>query len=624
MSVVQLFDTPVVHAIAQALLHSLWQGALIAAVLFATRQTFIRAAANVRYVLACIALVAMLAAPAVTAVLSYEPGPRTSALPAFGPPAVVAEPGVQPPSLAPPSEAPVVAASPLMPRRYLVFVVAAWLLGVAFCALRLAADSVRLRVLLRSAEPAPDVWQVRLDRMARKMGVPRMVTLLQSAKVKAPCAARFLRPVVIAPVSVFTALSARDLEMIIAHELAHIRRHDFFVNLLQRVAESLLFFNPAARWVSAVIRVERENCCDDAAVLATGNKLGYARALTELAALSATPDLRGAVMSAAGGSLGDRVRRLVLPSSSSGGARWVAGITALLLVSTLAVAAPLSVIEAGSPKTPPPPPTVPEGIMPPAALEALSQIVPAPQPLPIPIPSAMAQPPEPNVKVKIKEERKHERKERAERRTSDGELSVDELVGLRVAKITPEYVESLRGVGLDPDVETLVALGHARVTADYVTQMREVFGPEVEVDDLVSMAHVGVTPEFVQGLRSAGFNPIEAEDAISARAVGVSPAYLKQMKEAGVPLTSLEDVAGMRAVGVTPEYVRELKSAGYDVKSVDELTTMRAVGVSPEYIQSLRDAGLKNLTIDDLVQLKATGVDRTFLRDADKLKKKRQ
>ena len=90
------------------------------------------------------------------------------------------------------------------------------------------------------------------------------------------------RCVILLPISTLSGLSREQIEMILAHELAHIRRHDFFVNLLQATVETLLFYHPAAWWISRRIRVEREHCCDDIAVDVCGNPLQYARALTRL------------------------------------------------------------------------------------------------------------------------------------------------------------------------------------------------------------------------------------------------------------------------------------------------------------------------------------------------------
>lgn len=158
----------------------------------------------------------------------------------------------------------------------------------------------------------------------------------------------WLKPVVLLPVTTLAGLAPRQLEMILAHELAHIRRHDFALNLVQTLVETLLFYHPAVWWVSHVIRVEREHCCDDIAVSASGSPVSYARALTALETLRVAPMDVGPsaalAPSALGGSLPERVRRLVASPGARCSSRWVAGASFLTLVSSVAVAAPLAVL----------------------------------------------------------------------------------------------------------------------------------------------------------------------------------------------------------------------------------------------------------------------------------------
>ena len=118
-----------------------------------------------------------------------------------------------------------------------------------------------------------------------------------------------MKPVVLLPASALAGLTPQQLEAILAHELAHIRRHDYLVNLLQTLVETLLFYHPAVWWLSRRIRIERENCCDDLAVSLCGDPCTYARALADLEALRGPA--RSLAMAANGGSLLQRVRRLL-------------------------------------------------------------------------------------------------------------------------------------------------------------------------------------------------------------------------------------------------------------------------------------------------------------------------
>src|SRR6185295_3081242 len=148
-----------------------------------------------------------------------------------------------------------------------------------------------------------------LSRTAQRLGVRQAVAILQSTLVDVPAVVVVVRPLVLVPASALTGLSTRELEAVLAHELAHIRRHDYLVNLLQTTIETLFFYHPAVWWVSAQARQEREHCCDDLAVAACGDVLTYARALTAL------EHLRGCevqlAVAASGGSLLVRIQRLL-------------------------------------------------------------------------------------------------------------------------------------------------------------------------------------------------------------------------------------------------------------------------------------------------------------------------
>src|SRR3974377_753606 len=140
------------------------------------------------------------------------------------------------------------------------------------------------------------------------MGISRMIRYCQSIHLEVPVVVGWIRPVVLLPVSAITGLSQVQLEAVIAHELAHIRRYDAFVNLFQVAVETLLFYHPAVWWLGKRIRAEREHCCDDAAVAICGSPVTYARALARLAEMKPSPQL---AMALNGSPLVDRVARLL-------------------------------------------------------------------------------------------------------------------------------------------------------------------------------------------------------------------------------------------------------------------------------------------------------------------------
>lgn len=334
-------DHPAAQALAWALVHALWQGALVGLLAALGLRALRFRSPQARYLLGCAALLLMLALPAGTFAWLLREAVPLAALP-MGAGEVTVRLGAAPaPELSQ-------RLRPLLP-----WVLQGWLAGVLVMALRLAGGwvwVVRLRWL--GAEPAERAWQSRLADLQARLGVDRPVRLLRSTTVTGPLVLGWLRPAILVPAAAFAGVDPRALEVVLAHELAHVRRQDYLVNLLQSVVEVLLFYHPAAWWLSAQIRAEREHCCDDAAVALCGDRVFYARALASLEALRQAPSTHPKLAPAAtGGPLMSRIRRLLLPTlPPSPAAR--AGLVAALAVSVLGAATGLSIAPSDPPKAP--------------------------------------------------------------------------------------------------------------------------------------------------------------------------------------------------------------------------------------------------------------------------------
>ena len=301
---------PWVQRLGLTLLHFLWQGAAIVTIYAAARKCAARSLEpNGRYLLACAALTAMAIAPAVTWMLPQGPAPGAAA--AFTAPMSGARTGSAQSLLrAVPSDS-----IPAMPGQFLSWVVAFWLAGATVCSLRLlvgwlAAERLRHRMV----RPAPAEWQRILDRLKSRLSIARPVRLLVSGLLDAPAAIGWLRPIVLVPVGALTGLPAAQIEALLLHELAHVRRYDYLVQILQNAIEAVFFYHPAVWWVSAHMRAERELCCDDIAVSITGDAATYVRALAEF---DAARWAQSTVMAANGGSLSHRMARLLGQSPAS-------------------------------------------------------------------------------------------------------------------------------------------------------------------------------------------------------------------------------------------------------------------------------------------------------------------
>ena len=221
----------------------------------------------------------------------------------------------------------------------LPFLVALWFAGVVFCSLRpIWGVWTQWRLQSVGLSQVSDGLRDSLADLARRMGVTRVVQIAQSAYVTAPMVVGYLKPMILLPASVLTGLTPNQLESLLAHELAHVVRHDWLVNAIQVVVETLLFYHPAVWWLSRRIRDERELCCDDIALAIVGDRATYGRmllALEELRHASLLETLvTPATMAATGGSLVARILRLMpVPREMERAQRgWLSGAVALLVL----------------------------------------------------------------------------------------------------------------------------------------------------------------------------------------------------------------------------------------------------------------------------------------------------
>jgi bla regulator protein BlaR1 len=160
-------------------------------------------------------------------------------------------------------------------------------------------------------------WEKQVKVMADKMGIQRIVNIAESGIAKVPMVIGHLKPLILLPIGLITAMPPAEIEAILVHELAHIRRRDYLLNLLQSLMEILFFFNPAVLWLSALIRTERENCCDDIAVTQTSSTVNYIRALVSCQEYRLSAPAYAMAIKGRQDHLLARVKRLVSGSNQS-------------------------------------------------------------------------------------------------------------------------------------------------------------------------------------------------------------------------------------------------------------------------------------------------------------------
>ncbi|MCX2740672.1 M56 family metallopeptidase [Pontibacter anaerobius] len=368
-----LLPEGLVSALGWTLLHALWQGALVALFLSLLLVLLHRQPAKTRYAVASSAMLLQLLLSVGTFVLYFNTA--EGAATAMQSIAVAAEAPVI--SINASFWADPVGTAQVYFEQHLPLLVTLWLLGLALMAVRFIgglAYTQRLRHYKTS--PLGVQWQQKLNQLQRRLGMQQAVRLAESALVQVPMAIGVAKPVILLPMGAVTGLSQAQVEAILAHELAHILRKDYLLNLLQSVVDMLYFYHPAMWWVSGVVRAEREHCCDDMAVALCGDSLTYARALAELEAMR-MPAAPGMAVAFSGqrGSLMNRIKRLVgqplKPTFTEGFAAGLVLVVGLLAVSFGAMAE-RQPLEAEKPAQPEKEATVPEPEVAEEAGEAVS------------------------------------------------------------------------------------------------------------------------------------------------------------------------------------------------------------------------------------------------------------
>lgn len=318
----------VVVTLGRTLLDVLWQGAVIAA-LYALLRVLLRTP-RAREAVGHLAMLALAVAPVITFVQRWS-----------GAAAVESVGGLAVETVTVATNATAAASDTAQGSEWwLAVLVMAWIAGVALLCLRQAIQWRQLHRLCDQAQAMGPAWTERFEQLKHRLGVRIRVRLKQSAQVAVPMLVGVVRPIIVIPVGLMTRLPQDQLELILLHELAHLRRLDPFFNLLQTAIETLLFYHPAVHWISRNLREDRELCCDDIVVNEGADRLRYARILLSLAEADARP-APSMTLAASGGVLMQRIERIVaVPSSPQPLLRGLAPVVGVVLL-TFALLLPL-------------------------------------------------------------------------------------------------------------------------------------------------------------------------------------------------------------------------------------------------------------------------------------------
>ncbi len=321
-----VLGSPTLHLMGWVLVHSLWIGVLVAGALSVAFGVLRRRASAVRYGMACGALVVLVAVPAQLAVelrghweghnhyvwmiengVRHEPGvghvpdPNATVVPTAA--AIQARHEASMPPWISGQQA-------VRVGMLLSLLAIAWLIGAGVRAVSAARAWGTVRRLRATAEPAPQEWTRSLSRLASEMTIAVPVRLARSRLVQVPSLIGWRRPLVLLPSWLDEERPLAEIEAILAHELAHVRRHDFLVNAIQSISEIVLYYHPAYWWIAGRIREEREFCCDEVATVSVpGGAAAYLRSLLALEGLRPAAPM-GQALALTDGDLVRRARRL--------------------------------------------------------------------------------------------------------------------------------------------------------------------------------------------------------------------------------------------------------------------------------------------------------------------------
>jgi len=632
------------QAVAWTLIHFCWQAAAIAVLYRALSFALAGRSSNARYVTALAALLLMLGCAAATFSWEIRPLPAVRSVASADPAGDAAHIGYTiSPTKTPVADKarPAAAASffPTLTPAALLWIDALWLAGVALLALRSFGGWWLILRLRRSATGQASAAALdSFRRIAQALDITRPVLLRVSSAITGPVTVGALRALVLLPVSAATSLSPEELEVVFAHELAHVRRADFLWNLVQTFIETLFFFHPAVWWVGSHIRHERELCCDDLALSVCPDPLVYARALFRL------EEQRGSHWEFAGRrdhlamaldghqsrqTLRMRIARILgepFTHTSNRGPFSLAAAGALLVVLMLPVPQVLASLS----------PANPAG----AARNAIAQAIVsqrnaaahasasifhasaaavhsgvtaiAPSAIPEPggrqsdaAPASQAAPESSRSKGDYIDKM----------RAAGYDVDLDKLVAMKIQDVTPEYARAMSQLGFGKlTADQLIACKIQDVTADYIAQMKAA-GYTADIDKYVAMKIQDVTPEYAQKMAQLGFGKLGADDLIAAKIQDVTPEYIAQLKRDGLEVKSIQDAISYRIFNVTPEFIAQMKSAGFGDLAHDQLMALRVQDVTPEYAQQIRQQ-YPGATADDVVKTKIFNIDAAFIANA--------
>lgn len=543
-----------------------------------------------------------------------------------------------------------------------------WLTGAFIVLARLAVSLIRVWAIARDAEVLTGyAWSAIVKRLAMQLDLDRHIPLLKSDQVTMPMTWGIWRPVVLLPDDA-DEWSAEWRQIVLLHELAHIRRRDCLTQLLAQVACALYWFNPLV-WIGARrLRVERELACDDY-VLEVGTRASdYAGYLVNIArAMSDVSSVSPVAVGMACSQLESRVRAILDPAVRR--QRMTRRITTLITCAVVSFIIPLAALQPWAN----------------ASAQEKQKAEKSAAPLDTPQPGNKPQPPQPPQPAQSAEPADSRDLEAAQDEAADAiadeqsraeELRADldekrqelndqirELAELQARgaaeKISAAEVKRIqREIGkLQAEIAAMAQRAARESTSQMISQelqqelaqvrekievriatkldreMRKVQeraladglaqssgqqgkgeSTALTAENIVQLKMYGVTPEYIEMLRRMGYDNLQIREVVQLKMHGVTEDFIKEARSQTGEKLTVSDLVQLKMSGISPDYIREMKKAGYDLP-LKSLARMRMSGVTPEYIETLRRNGYSNLSAEQITRLRMHGVTENYIKE---------
>lgn len=651
------------EALGWMVLHSLWQATLVGIIAGLLLLAMRRKPARIRYYIANAALAAVLFAALGTFLYYYAadaapvPTPTGVALPAG---TGTADPAI---TTAPASQTTPAVLSPdrfdleAFFQQWLSLITGVWLLGMMAFLFRLTGNIGYAYFLkTRLHFPAEPYWQEVLDRLAQKSGYRKTIRLVESALVRTPVLVGHLKPMILFPIGMINRLDPEEAEAILAHELAHVLRHDYLFNIFQGLVEAIFYYHPAVWWLSGLARHEREVAADDLAIGLTGKSVAYAKALVLVQDMAFT----AAVFSPAFAGvrrnhLLSRVQHVLnVQQSKNSAMEKIIGTCAILLVIIGIGYTQTKWPAVGSDSSSPTAASadgrkgvwegaiqndsvcmilssrhgdgswVNSGCFPVSAFSGL--------------PTTEADFTLTRPAGTITFRGKFEGAEGYGRfnfvpdpafaawlgQQGISDIDDDAMYSLFLANTDKPYVESIKKLGFSKisgeDFQTLAIHRVSPADIQFYRQMAKKLGEkEQDIDDLVEIKIHGVDQEYVNTLSNSGFPGLTLEQIRDAKIHGLDPDFIRQCRDLGLGELDFDKVMEFKIHDITPAFIRECKEMGYPGLDAGEVVNFKIHDITPAFLNDLKTAGLTNLSAEDALNMRIHGVSAASVAELRKM-----